>query len=64
MKIVELREKTTDELQVIAQDLQQEIHQKRMDVAMNIAKDHGVIRNKKKDLARVKTVLNEKKRDA
>ena len=42
MKIVELREKNIDELRFIADDLRSGIHQKRMEVAMNTAGDHGV----------------------
>ena len=64
MKIVELREKNIDELRVIADDLRAEIHQKRMDVAMNTASDHGVIAKSKKELARVMTVISEKQRVA
>lgn len=64
MKIVELREKNIDELRVIADDLRSGIHQKRMEVAMNTAGDHGVIAKSKKELARVMTVIAEKERVA
>jgi ribosomal protein L29 len=60
MKIVELREKTIDELRIIADDLKVQIHQKKMDIATNKAVDHGMIVKNKKELARVLTVINEK----
>lgn len=60
MKLVELREKTNDELQVIGDDLKKKIHQQRMDIAVRKTQDHAIIRNAKKDLARVMTVLREK----
>lgn len=64
MKVVELREKNIDELHVIADDLKSQIHQTKMDVAMNTSQETGSIRNMKKDLARVMTVINEKEQSA
>ncbi len=64
MKIVELREKNIDELRVIADDLRADMHQKKLEIAMNTASDHGVIAHAKKDLARVMTVIGEKERTA
>ncbi|PID52354.1 MAG: 50S ribosomal protein L29 [Candidatus Moraniibacteriota bacterium] len=64
MKIVELREKNVDELHVIADDLRADIHQKKLEISMNTASDHGVVAKNKKELARVMTVISEKERAA
>jgi ribosomal protein L29 len=64
MKVVELREKNIEELLVVADELKAKIHQEKMDLAMNKKANDGVIRNAKKDLARVKTVLKEKQAQA
>jgi large subunit ribosomal protein L29 len=61
MKVVELREKSIDELLVTADELKASIHQNQIDIAMNKAQNNYDIRNAKKDLARVMTVINEKK---
>lgn len=64
MKVVELREKNIDELLGVVDDLKTGIHQRKMDVAMNVSQEYGDISKMKKDLARVKTVINEKKQSA
>lgn len=60
MKLVELREKTRDELLIIIDDLKKAIHQQQMDIATRKTQSHAVIKNAKKDLARVMTILNER----
>ncbi len=62
MKTVELREKNIEELYVLADDLKAQIHQKKMDIALNKEQNHRSIRNAKKDLARVMTVITQKKK--
>ncbi len=64
MKVVEIREKNIDELLKVAQDLKASIHQSQMDLMMNKSQKSSDIRNIKKDLARVMTVIEEKKRNA
>jgi len=64
MKVVELREKNNEELLVVADDLKVTIHQGQMDLAMNKSQGHRSIRDAKRDLARVMTVIGEKNRSA
>jgi large subunit ribosomal protein L29 len=64
MKVVELREKSIDELLSVADELKVTIHQNQIDIAMNKAQNNYNIRNAKKDLARVMTIINEKKASA
>ena len=64
MKVVELREKSIDELLKIVEDLKASVHQSQMDLMMNKSQKGSDIRNAKKDLARVMTVIEEKKRNA
>ncbi len=61
MKVVEIREKSIDELLKIVEDLKAAIHQSQMDLIMNKSQKSSDIRNKKKDLARVMTVIKEKR---
>ncbi len=62
MKVIELREKSIDELFKVVEDLKAIVHQNRMDLMMNKSQKNNEIRIKKKDLARVMTIINEKKR--
>lgn len=64
MKVVELREKNVDELCVVADELRASIHQNTTDVMLNKTKVHSAIYAAKKDLARVMTVINEKRQSA
>ena len=64
MKVVELREKSIDELLSVADELKVTIHQNQIDIAMNKTQNNYDIRNAKKDLARVMTVISEKKASA
>ncbi len=61
MKVVELREKTVDELLVLADELRASIHQTQMDLMMKKSQNNCDIRKARKDLARVMTVLGEKR---
>jgi len=64
MKVVEIREKSIDELLKVVDDLKASIHQSRMDLMMNKSQKSSDIRKAKKDLARVMTVIQEKKSEA
>ncbi len=64
MKIVELREKNTDELLKTVDELRTKIHQTQLDVVMNKSHATADIATAKKDLARVMTVLSEKELNA
>jgi len=64
MKVVELREKSIDELLKVVDDLKASVHQSQMDLMMNKSQKNSDIHNTKKDLARVMTVIEEKKRNA
>jgi len=64
MKVVELREKNIDELLKVVDDLKASIHQGQMDLMINKSQVTSDIRNAKKDLARVMTVIKEKKHNA
>jgi large subunit ribosomal protein L29 len=60
-KVKELRDQATEELKAIYQDLSRELFQMRneMKVTRKIEKSH-LVRAKKKDRARVMTILREK----
>ena len=60
MKVVELREKSIDELLKVVEDLKASVHQSQMDLIMNKSQKSSDIRNAKKDLARVMTIIKEK----
>ncbi len=60
MKVVELREKNIDELLKTADVLKANIHQNQMDLMMKKSQNNRDIRNVRKDLARVMTVIAEK----
>jgi len=64
MKVVELREKNIDELLIVVDELKANIHQSQMDLMMNKSQSSSDICNIKKDLARVMTVIKEKKSNA
>ncbi|MEN8252222.1 MAG: 50S ribosomal protein L29 [Patescibacteria group bacterium] len=60
MKVVELREKNIDELLKTSDELKAKIHQSQMDLMLKRSQNNRDIRNAKKDLARVMTVIGEK----
>lgn len=57
MKITELRQKTKSELQKLLQDLQEKLRQLRFNLASGKIKNVREIREIKKDIARVLTLL-------
>ena len=64
MKIKDIKElhgKTEDELLKILADLKEEIKKENIDLSMNKLKNTSLIKNQKKDIARVLTILGEKK---
>jgi large subunit ribosomal protein L29 len=60
MKITEIRELSTDELQTKARDLNQEIFNLRMQQATGQLEKPSQIRQLRRDVARVETVLSER----
>jgi len=60
MKIVEVRKMTTEELTKQTSSLQTEIIELRRRLYTGEAQNVRVLRNKRKDLARIYTVLGEK----
>ncbi len=60
MKIEEVRERGTDELQNMEKDLARELWQARLDNHTNQLDDTAKIRRLRRDIARVKTVLTER----
>jgi len=63
MKAKEIREKKTGELKREVQEKKEIVQQLRFDISMKQAKDHREVRNAKRDIARMLTVINESKSD-
>jgi len=61
MKARELREMSREELESRESDLTQEVFNLRFQIAAGIAENPQILRNVRKDLARVKTVQQERK---
>jgi len=59
-EVKELHQKTKEELLKILKDLTEEIEKLRIDLSTNKLKDTNVIKEKKKDVARILTILKEK----
>ena len=57
MKARELREMSDEELESRERDLTEEVFNLRFQIAAGIAENPQILRNVRKDLARVKTVL-------
>jgi len=64
MKAVELHELTTDELQLKQQELKKALFTVRFQVAMNQQDNTAVLKQNRKDVARVKTILRERQMKA
>ena len=62
MKANELRDKTQQELQSVLEDLLKEQFNLRMQVGTGQLARHHVIKDVRKNIARVKTVMNEKRK--
>ncbi len=60
MKIVELRQRSKNELQKLLQDSREKLRQLRFDLAAGKVKNVREIRKIKKDIARTLTILNPK----
>ena len=61
MKARELREMSEEELESKERDLTEEVFNLRFQIAAGIAENPQILRNVRKDLARVKTVLTERR---
>ena len=61
MKATELRTKTSEELETMLKDLKTELFNLRFQHAINQLDNPHKIADTKKDIARVMTVINEKK---
>jgi large subunit ribosomal protein L29 len=64
MKASELREKDSQELKKQLSELQQEQFKLRMQKATNQLTDFTQIKRSRHDIARVKTILNQKRKNA
>ena len=62
MKANELRDKTRQELQSVLEDLLKEQFNLRMQAGIGQLARHHVIKEVRKNIARVKTVMNEKRK--
>lgn len=60
MKVKELRDKTIEELKKILNEERTRINQSRFDIKAKQVKDYRGIRNSKKDIARILTIIKEK----
>lgn len=60
MKARELREMSEEELESKERDLTEEVFNLRFQIAAGIAENPQILRNVRKDLARVKTVRRER----
>ena len=60
MKARELREMSDEELESKERDLTEEVFNLRFQIAAGIAENPQILRNVRKDLARVKTVRRER----
>lgn len=62
-KAKELRDQTDQQLQILIEDSQKDIFEMRNQIAVNRKIDHShLIREKRKDIARAKTLIAERKR--
>ena len=58
MKTKDLREKSKDELKRLLEEKKEFVRKMRFDIASKQVKNHRVLRNAKKDIARILTILN------
>lgn len=61
MKAVELRKSSSDELNVKLDELKAELFNLRFQLAVNQLENPMRIKSVKKDIARIKTIINERK---
>jgi len=64
MKPMEIRELTTDDLRVRVQDLDDQLFRLRIQKSMGQLEAPAKVRQIRRDLARMKTILREKERQA
>jgi large subunit ribosomal protein L29 len=63
MKSKELREKSIEEMKKILSEKKENIRKLRFDIAAKQVKNNRELRNDKKDVARIHTLIKEKKAD-
>jgi large subunit ribosomal protein L29 len=63
MKAKELREKNSGELEKLLQEKQEKVRKSRFDIAVKQVNNNREIRNEKKDIARILTLINEKQQE-
>jgi len=61
MKVSELRQKTKSKLQKLLREKREKLRQLRFDLASGKLKNYREIRQVKKDIARILTLLNQRK---
>ncbi|OGI16333.1 MAG: 50S ribosomal protein L29 [Candidatus Moranbacteria bacterium RBG_19FT_COMBO_42_6] len=61
MKIKELREKNIEELKKVLMEKQESVRRLRFDISSKQIKNNRDLRNDKKDIARILTLINESK---
>ncbi|MEK7598382.1 MAG: 50S ribosomal protein L29 [Patescibacteria group bacterium] len=61
MKIKELREKNIEELKKLLAEKQESVRKLRFDISSKQIKNNHDLRNSKKDIARILTLINESK---
>jgi large subunit ribosomal protein L29 len=64
MKATEIRELTTDDLRARVHDLDDQLFRLRIQKSMGQLEAPGKVRQVRRDLARMKTILREKERQA
>jgi large subunit ribosomal protein L29 len=64
MKVTELRDKTNDELQARQRELSEQLFKLRFQRATGRVENPMKIRQVKREIARIKTLLNERKNNA
>ncbi len=64
MKSTEIREKATDELETLEQDLTRKLWKSRFENHSNQLDDTSSIPKLRRDIARVKTILTERRSEA
>ncbi len=60
MKSSEIRERNTEELSVLLQQMNENLFKKKFDKALNQLQKNHEVRQLKKDIAKVKTIIRER----
>lgn len=61
MKIKEIKEKNSEELKKLLAEKREDVRKLRFDIASKQAKNNRKLRNDKKDIAKIMTILNKKR---